>query len=273
MYVSCGQCIGCRLQSAREWAIRSVHEASLHEENCFVTLTYNDHNLPFDMGIHKRVVQKFLKRLRYHESPKKIRYLGCGEYGEDSQRPHYHFLLFGHDFKDKTPFGKNLFISESLAYLWPFGFSTVGQVNYKTAAYVGRYVTKKLTGKVAEGHYVRGPVDYSTGEQIEVSKEWLMCSLKPAIGDLWFDKYKHEVFPDDFVVIDGKKMKPPRRYLKLLKRTHPEIVEKVLWNRRKHAEKHREDQTPERLAVRETCAKLKLTKRDFDNGDESFQYL
>lgn len=269
MQVSCGQCIGCRLQSAREWAIRSVHEASLHEENCFVTLTYSDRDLPLDFSIDKGVVQKFLKRLRYRYSPKKIRYLGCGEYGEQYHRPHYHLLLFGHDFHDKTPFNKQLSISSSLTELWPFGFSTVGQVNYKTAAYVGRYVTKKLSGKLAEGHYVRGPVDYSTGEQIEVSKEWLMCSLKPGIGDVWFDKFKHEVFPDDFIIIDGKQMKPPRRYLTLMKRTHPEVVEKVLWNRRKHAEKHAEESTLERLAVREICARSKLTRREFDNVNES----
>ena len=42
----CGQCVNCRLNRSQEWAIRCVHEASLHSQNSFITLTYNNDNLP-----------------------------------------------------------------------------------------------------------------------------------------------------------------------------------------------------------------------------------
>ena len=51
MTIPCGQCIGCRLEKARQWAIRCVHESKMWEHNSFVTLTYNDFNLPIDGSI------------------------------------------------------------------------------------------------------------------------------------------------------------------------------------------------------------------------------
>ena len=110
MAVACGQCLGCRLDRARMWAMRIVHEASLHESdfgNCFITLTYRDViecnnkqlkeglHIPSDWSLHKSHFQKFMKRLRkyfnttargnpirkgdpgFHE----IRFFHCGEYG------------------------------------------------------------------------------------------------------------------------------------------------------------------------------------------------
>ena len=96
----CGQCIGCRLNYSRNWAIRCVHESSLHEHNCFITLTYNDENLPLNGSLDLKHFQDFMKRLRKKVSVP-IRYFHCGEYGSRLQRPHYHLLLFGLDFPDK----------------------------------------------------------------------------------------------------------------------------------------------------------------------------
>ena len=49
----CGQCIGCRLEYSRQWAIRCMHEASMYDDNCFITLTYDNDHLPSDGSLHK----------------------------------------------------------------------------------------------------------------------------------------------------------------------------------------------------------------------------
>ena len=118
--VPCGQCIGCRLERSRQWAIRCVHEASLYDDNCFITLTYTDENLPcrgnrdcdkcdhfkekrcdgLERGLCKRDFQLFLKRLRKMFG-KGVRYHHCGEYGEQLGRPHHHACLFNFNFPDR----------------------------------------------------------------------------------------------------------------------------------------------------------------------------
>ena len=99
--VPCGQCIGCRLERSRQWAVRCVHEASLYKNNCFVTLTYSDDKLPSDGSLHFDHFQKFMKRLRRFYDDSRIRFFHCGEYGEQYSRPHYHCCLFNFDFVDK----------------------------------------------------------------------------------------------------------------------------------------------------------------------------
>lgn len=157
LQVPCGRCVGCRLERSRQWAIRCVHEASLHEKNCFITLTYNDENLPADQSLHYEPFQLFMKRLR-KKYGSGIRFYMCGEYGEKLARPHFHACLFGHDFDDKkvwkkTDAGSVLYRSAELEKLWPFGYSSVGDVSFESAAYVARYIMKKITGEAAESHY------------------------------------------------------------------------------------------------------------------------
>ena len=140
--VPCGQCIGCRLEKSRQWAIRCVHEAQMHEENCFITLTYNKESLPADGSLRKRDFQLFMKRLR-KECGEGIRYYMCGEYGAKYERPHYHICLFGYDFKDKYIWDERdkvpLYRSTKLEKLWTLGFSTIGEVTFQSAAYVAPY--------------------------------------------------------------------------------------------------------------------------------------
>ena len=79
MEVACGQCLGCRLDRSRMWAMRIVHESSLYEYsggNCFVTLTYRDRSecsdsqladgffIPSDWSLHRKHFVDFMKRLR-----------------------------------------------------------------------------------------------------------------------------------------------------------------------------------------------------------------
>ena len=216
----CGQCIGCRLSYSRQWAIRCVHEAQMHEESCFITLTFSPEAMakrenPASLDVSE--FQRFMKRLRKKHG--KVRFFHCGEYGEKNKRPHYHALLFGLDFKDKELFserdGVRLYISKSLSELWPHGFSTLGDVTFESAAYVARYVMKKVRGEGAEEYYSNW-IDPITGEVTDVKPEYATMSRKPGIGYEWFKEFKNDVFPHDYCVVRGHEVKPPRYYETLL---------------------------------------------------------
>jgi len=297
--IACGQCSGCRLERSRQWAVRCLHESSLYENNCFLTLTYSPEALE-KRGDKKWSVdvadyQLFMKRLRKKYVPKNphplqtpahtqhaekhcIRYFHCGEYGETLGRPHYHACLFNHDFHDKTfhkltKNGDKLYISESLKELWPHGDAYFGDVTFKSAAYVARYVMKKQTGDKATiidettglSHYEY--LDEETGEIYLQDPEYTTMSRRPGIGANWLKKYKTDVYPDDFVIINGKKMQPPKFYDKKYFDQHPEKQDCIKEQRDKKADLHYYNNTPERLAVREKIHQLKVKQleRNHDN--------
>lgn len=246
---------------SREWAIRCIHEASLHERNCFVTLTYADEHLPEGRSLHKPDFQKFMKRLRKANGAG-IRFYYCGEYGSQYGRPHYHAILFNFDFCDKKLWRVQrevpLYTSEHLQELWPFGFSTIGSVTFESAAYVARYIMKKVNGAAADDHY--DWIDPDTGEIHRRLPEYTDQSRRPGIASEWVKKYSKDIFPDDFVVIKGKKIKPPRFYDKLLEIHDPELHKEIKDQRIKAAAAHSSNQTPERLAVREIVQQSKLDR-------------
>ena len=253
----CGQCIGCRLARSRQWALRCVHEAAMHERNCFVTLTYSPENLPADGSLDVTHWQKFAKRLRKRVGP--FRYFHCGEYGEENARPHYHACLFGVDFaEDREAFKKRpypVWSSRTLTESWGLGFCTVGRLTYESAAYVARYVMKKATGELAETRYAK--VDPDTGEVVgQVKPEYVTMSRRPGIGASWFEKYRGDVFPADEVVHEGRRFRPPRFYEDRL--GDDPLLEVLKRKRREAAAKHKDDLTHERLVVREKVAAVRL---------------
>lgn len=268
---SCGYCIGCRIRRSQEWAIRCVHEASLHKHNSFITLTYNDKNLPVDRSVDVTHFQKFMKRLRKQASVP-IRFFHCGEYGDKLGRPHYHACLFGYDFSDRKLFkikdDISLYTSEILKDLWQFGFSTVGDVTYQSAAYVSRYIMKKITGKKSAEHYEY--ID-ENGEIFNRKPEYITMSRRPGIASAWFDKYYSDVFPNDYVVVNKKPRFPPKYYSKLLEKHYPEIYEDVEINRANSVSQERLDNsTLERLLIREERMRLtlKLLPRTLEGSTE-----
>lgn len=265
----CGQCIGCRLERSRQWAIRCVHEASLYEKNSFITLTYSPEHLPKDGSLQLHHFQRFMKRLRKSEGPN-IRFFHCGEYGEKYQRPHYHACLFNYDFNDKKLLRDQdnikLYTSEKLAKLWPLGFSTIGDVTFESAAYVARYVTKKIIGPQAVHHY--NNIDYKTGEIIQERKpEYVTMSRRPGIGRPWLDRYISDVYPDDFVILRGAKIKPPKFYDSVLQKRMPYEHDDIKERRNENARLKAFDNTPDRLAVKEFIKKTQITtlKRKYEN--------
>lgn len=217
--IPCGQCLGCRLDKANEWAIRCVHEAKLHTHNCFLTLTYNDDSLPSDGSLHRDHLQLFLKRLRrhlsYYDKDCKIRFLSCGEYGSLNMRPHYHILIFGWFPSDVRKLsaltsGYNLFHSPLIEKLWPYGYNTVGAVTFESARYVAKYSLKKQTGQNSAMYDLLG-----------IKPEFVGCSLKPGIGADFFNKYSEDIITQGFCVVNGVKYKIPNYYLKLFDRENP----------------------------------------------------
>lgn len=256
--VPCGQCDGCKIDRSQMWAVRCAHEAQMHRNNCFITLTYNNESVPHDYSVKLDHFQRFMKRLR-KRARGKVRFFACGEYGDDNLRPHYHSLLFNFDFSDKKFLkfrnGYPLYKSETLSQLWPLGFHEIGLVTFKSAAYCARYTMKKFGGDAADEYYTRvSPID---GNVYRVATEFLVMSRRPGIGATWFEKFASDAFPSDFVVVDGKKYTPPRFYLN---RLHELEQQKVQRARKRRALTHREDQTKERLAVREKVHREKINR-------------
>lgn len=278
----CGRCIGCRLERSRQWAIRCVHEASLYSDNCFITLTYSDSFLPHDKSLNVKHFQDFMKRLRFHfcglspvvdsdgDLSFPIRFFHCGEYGDKFKRPHYHACIFNFDFHDKvlhttTAQGHKLFTSEILNSLWGMGYCLIGAVTFDSAAYVARYIMKKITGPNAYLHYA--DLDFDTGELHSQRKpEYTTMSRRPGIARAWYDKYKSDVFPRDYVVLNNKKIQPPKFYLNQYELTDPEAFLRLKGLRKRTALKFADDNTPERLAVRHEIklSRAKLLTRKLD---------
>jgi len=270
--IPCGQCTGCRLEHSRQWAMRILHESSLYRDNVFLTLTYDDDHLPTDYSLRLRDWQLFMKRLKKRLKGRQIRFYHCGEYGETTHRPHYHAILFNIDFDDKrlhktTERGDRIYTSQFLDSVWEHGDCYIGSVTFESAAYCARYVMKKLTGNRKSEYGSREP-------------EYCTQSRRPGIGAPWLKKWKTDVFPNDFCVINGKKVKVPKYYDALVKspdsfhwewdetENHLKFVGSLKLTeselrsgaRQQKARKHAHDNTPERLAVREEIQQQRLTR-------------
>lgn len=222
----CGQCAGCRLEKSRIWGARIAHEAAfIWEEynlpSSFITLTYNEANLPLYGSLVPEHLQKFMKRLRRRIEPQKVRYYASGEYGSRCpkheldncpmcgpvQRPHYHAIILGYGFPDRTYVGEReglpVYESDFLSKVWPFGFHEIGSCSFESAAYVARYVMKKQTGRpVDEGHYMR--YEPWLDNWFEVEHEFAHMSKNPGIGKDWCLKYIDDLYPHDRLPIPGR---------------------------------------------------------------------
>lgn len=254
----CGRCIGCRLDRSRDWALRCVHESKLHDENAFLTLTFSDEYLPEDGSIRKEDLRHFYRRLRERTGQYKIGYFGCGEYGEQLGRPHYHSIIFGYNFDDRKPFKKinenTIYTSEFLQDLWPYGHASIGEVNFQTAAYVARYQMKKINGPQQKEHY--------QGKE----PEFVTMSRRPSIGQRWFEKYKTDCLKG-YLTQDGKKYPLPKFYEKLWYRWDDGSYAEYKANRALHFDPMDPEQMIDRLEVKEQVKKnrIKILSRSLDN--------
>lgn len=276
MNVPCGQCVGCRLDYSRQWAIRCMHEAQMHEDSSFITLTYNDKYLPINGSLNYDHWTKFMKRLRFKYADKKFRFYMGPEYGEKSHRPHYHALLFGLTFENKELIsirnGHRLYRSPDLDSVWScpktgesYGYASFGSVTFESAAYVARYMMKKVKG---DDHllryYARGEdgrvLVTPDGEIFEISKEKARMSNRPGIGKDWFDAYFHTDCQDDFVVVNGRKVRPPKYYDELYRRIDESAYDLIKEQRVIDAVKFADNNTPDRLEVRRVVKEAQLVR-------------
>lgn len=253
--------------------MRIMHEASLYQDNVFLTLTYRDEDLPANDSLDVRDWQLFMKRLKKRHGGRKIRFYHCGEYGETTHRPHGHAILFDFDLKDKkllkqTETGHPLYTSQLLDEIWAKGDCYIGNVTFESAAYCGRYVMKKLTGARKSEYGSRLP-EYST------------MSRRPGVGQPWLDKWHTDVFPVDYCIVNGKRVKVPKYYDTLVSNQEtplghwaedytsfpiwmPDVKRTVSehrrGNRKRNASKHSSENTPHRLEVREEVQRLRLER-------------
>lgn len=264
----CGKCHGCRLEHARTWAVRCMHEASLHENNCFLTLTYDQEHLPeVSPGIStvsKRDVQLFLKKLRRRGY--KFRYYMGAEYGPKFGRAHYHLCMFGMDFTDKLLWsvkrGNALYTSKKLEKIWGKGFCTIGELTFQSASYVARYCMKKMKGPIADEHY-GAYTNLETGEIISREPEFALMSRRPAIGREWYENWKDEILNNGNVIVNGHIQATPKYYERLAENEGDPRLPPAKRKRREHAASRWEDNIGQRLISKEICLKQKtqiLTK-------------
>lgn len=266
--VACGQCLGCRIDRTRDWKIRLVHESRLHEDKCFITLTYADENIPFGGTLVKRDFQLFMKRLRKSRPAKKIRFFHCGEYGGKNDRPHYHAIIYGTDFSDKRFYknsrdGSPLFKSAELDGLWAKGIAVIGACTPETCAYVAGYILKKITGELGELYYSHVDAD---GVLRPNQPPYITMSNRPGIGREHYDRYAENIYASDSVVLGGVELPPPKRY----DRYHKQLEEKNLHDIKQkriataREPSRRKNSTPQRLAVRAEvqAARISNLKRD-----------
>lgn len=261
--LACGQCIGCRQERARQWAIRAVHESEMHKENCFVTLTYS--KVPRHAAdcsgcrgvfgsLCVRDWQLFAKALRNRVGP--FRFLMCGEYGERSGRAHFHACIFGHNFRMdgravSRKSGHPLWTSDVVVSAWKRGHVSIGQLTYESAEYVARYVMKKLTGERSKEYGGKKP-------------PFINASRNPGLGATWFDKYVDDVYPGDEVRYFERRFRPPRFYDGKLSE---ELLLSLKAKRLSAARKRQAELEPGRLKDRERFAEARLSHfgRNLDN--------
>jgi len=215
------------------WAIRCVHEASLYDRNCVVTLTYDDKHLPADGSLAYVDFQLFMKRLRQYRRRfflrehfrlkrfsdltrsqakhlvelSRVRFYCGGEYGDRNLRPHFHSCLFNFDFPDKVVCGKELFDSALARQLWGKGRVVVGRMSFDSAAYCAGYIHKKIFGDLADDHY-------RVGTDEELCPEFSNMSRRPGIGMPWLKKFWRETVRDLSVWSKGHRVHMPAVYSK-----------------------------------------------------------
>lgn len=239
--IPCQQCAGCRLDKAKEWAVRILYEAKQHEISTFLTLTYDEQHVPDSLSGPR--ISTFIKDLRSRldyrakkgdlkKHASKIKFFAIGEYGEKKKRPHYHAILFGGPFaqengdpQEPSRSGGAQWTHPDIAAVWPEGRHRISEVTFESAAYVARYSLKKITGDRARSHY---------GDR---APEFLR--LSKGVGKAWFQDWYQDVYPAGTVVMAGRpEISAPRYYDRLLEKIDSQLFQETKEEREKNRKKH-----------------------------------
>nr|UXQ88104.1 MAG: replication initiation protein [Microvirus sp.] len=263
LLLPCNKCTSCKLRKAKEWALRCWHESQMHEQNCFVTLTYADQHLPAYQDLDHRDFQKFMKRFR-KQTGLKIKFYMCGEYGDKTHRPHFHVILFGYYPPDavyhRTENGFRYYKSEALDSYWQKGFTDTSNVSYKNAGYIARYTLKKqLPKEQTQDRYTY--LDESGELKIRKLEYVRMSTGRDfgfGIGGTWFKKYAAQTSLNDYVLDpNGHKCPVPRYYLSILKDDSEQWYEHLAAKRLAKAQAD-PNNDPSLLPAKAICAEAKI---------------
>lgn len=231
----CGQCHECRLNRSRQWADRCMLETQYHNQSLFLTLTYDNEHLPVrevlceETGelapvayLVKEDMAKFMKALRQEYAKKydnNLRFFGCGEYGSETMRPHFHIIVFGLLLDDlvfhhKNFQGDDFYTSATLDKVWKKGFIIASDATWQSCAYTARYIMKKHMGKDADFY-----------EQNGLTPEFVNMSRRPGIARQYYEDHP-ELWDNEFISISthqgGKDIFPPKYFEKLYESDFPE---------------------------------------------------
>ncbi|UPW36502.1 replication initiator protein [Peromfec virus RodF8_36] len=239
--IACGNCLECRMEYAKQWAVRCVKEAELYENNIMMTLTYNAENVPIkinketgecNLSLKKKDHQDFMKRLRKAYPGTKIRFMLCGEYGEKFKRPHYHIICFNLKVEDLEKYKLKkcewssqqnwLYKSKKIEKIWGKGFVDLNEVNFETCRYVAGYVTKKLKGLGAITEY----------DNKGIERPYICMSRNPGLAEAYFQKNKEKFINGEKKIWTQTKkglqeINPGRYFDKLIEKENPEALKKI----------------------------------------------
>ena len=276
----CRKCIGCGIDRKRDWSVRGIHEAQMHHESQFLTLTYDDQNVPDGHNLDFQHLTEFWREIR-RDAPEAIRYMAAGEYGGQTSRPHFHAIAFGLAAPDRQVWGRNnrgemLYTAESIQKYWPHGRVVVADVTYETCGYVAGYMLKDTRTMDKDKSRPYTVIDSKTGIETERVKPKGRYSTRPGIGASWFEKYHGDCFPKGNVHIikNGKAqtVPVPEYYWRLLERMDPQMYADLKAERQEVAKSDKVffDNTQKRRNVKAEVreAKMSLKKRGTDQKVE-----
>lgn len=202
----CGKCIQCRIRKTSEWAARMCHELESWSDAVFVTLTYKE--MPENNSLKKRDFQLFFKRLRKYLGKRKVKFFACGEYGGDTQRPHYHAIIFGlkscqqcichNSHVNIAPKDDCALINDA----WGKGFVKIGSVTFQSCRYVAKYIQKKKSGKQAQKEY------------FDTNREPMFQLQSKGLGLEYAIKHKDQIVSKLSVPCNGRQISIPNYYRK-----------------------------------------------------------
>lgn len=205
-------CLSCRINAQRAWTARILLEAMAWPRSLFVTLTYAPEHCPHladgQQTLYPDDLTRFWKRLRKRLGGSRLRYFACGEYGEESWRPHYHAVIFNLSALDCAKVGRHM-VHPDVQAAWGLGYTSAGDLSPERAAYCAQYVTKKMT-RSTDGYVAR-----------QLAGRWpefMRASRRPGIGALHVERMAEalvyacpeaEDVPTEIVMPDGRRFGMP----------------------------------------------------------------
>lgn len=201
----CGKCLTCRKKRAYELACRCVLHASLYEENCFLTLTYDETKENYHNEFQYEDIQKFKKKLRQYVQRldgRRIEIFNVHEYGKNGKK-HWHLIVFNFNFGDRTfkteRNGQKYYVSDVLSRLWRFGTKSnqiIGDISEASALYQAQYAQK----------------DFKNGNVTNGKKSH---SKHSGIGKPYFEKHYDQILRLGYIPFNGRKLPIPRYFQRI----------------------------------------------------------